>query len=86
MKSSELFNPDSGDSFALYAELKKLNPLHYVPVLVDGDVVVSDSFAILLVVIHAMQLISRFESHIYIVCKNCLCLVCAISVFGRKVS
>lgn len=26
-----------------------MNPLHFVPVLVDGDVVVSDSYAILLV-------------------------------------
>ena len=31
------------------AEFEKLNPLHYVPVLVDGDVVVSDSYAIILV-------------------------------------
>ncbi|GER26387.1 glutathione S-transferase [Striga asiatica] len=30
------------------AEFEKLNPLHYVPVLVDGDVIVSDSYAILL--------------------------------------
>nr|XP_033512858.1 glutathione S-transferase 2-like isoform X7 [Nicotiana tomentosiformis] len=29
-------------------EFEKLNPLHYVPVLVDGDVVISDSYAILL--------------------------------------
>ncbi|KAH6767456.1 glutathione S-transferase zeta 1 [Perilla frutescens var. hirtella] len=29
-------------------EFEKLNPLHYVPVLVDGDVVVSDSYAIIL--------------------------------------
>ncbi|XP_042510236.1 glutathione S-transferase zeta class-like isoform X4 [Macadamia integrifolia] len=29
-------------------EFERLNPLHYVPVLVDGDVVVGDSFAILL--------------------------------------
>ncbi|KAL7203680.1 hypothetical protein ACSBR2_016861 [Camellia fascicularis] len=29
-------------------EFEKLNPLHFVPVLVDGDLVVSDSFAILL--------------------------------------
>eukprot|EP00261_Vitis_vinifera_P039750 XP_019080993.1 PREDICTED: glutathione S-transferase zeta class isoform X2 [Vitis vinifera] len=29
-------------------EFKKLNPLCFVPVLVDGDIVVSDSFAILL--------------------------------------
>ncbi|KAH0726359.1 hypothetical protein KY284_002224 [Solanum tuberosum] len=29
-------------------EFDKLNPLHYVPVLVDGDVVISDSYAILL--------------------------------------
>lgn len=32
-----------------FAEFEKLNPLHYVPVLVDGNVVVSDSYAILLV-------------------------------------
>ncbi|KAI3416804.1 Glutathione transferase [Psidium guajava] len=30
------------------AEFEKLNPMHFVPVLVDGDIVVSDSFAILL--------------------------------------
>ncbi|KAF8380430.1 hypothetical protein HHK36_027916 [Tetracentron sinense] len=29
-------------------EFEKLNPLHFVPVLVDGDLVVSDSYAILL--------------------------------------
>ncbi|XVE76974.1 hypothetical protein DITRI_Ditri13aG0024100 [Diplodiscus trichospermus] len=29
-------------------EFEKLNPLHFVPVLVDGDIVVSDSFAILM--------------------------------------
>ncbi|XP_038708310.1 glutathione S-transferase zeta class-like isoform X2 [Tripterygium wilfordii] len=29
-------------------EFKKLNPISYVPVLVDGDIVVSDSFAILM--------------------------------------
>ncbi|PIN24664.1 Glutathione transferase [Handroanthus impetiginosus] len=29
-------------------EFEKLNPLHYVPVLVDGDVIISDSYAILL--------------------------------------
>lgn len=31
------------------AEFTKLNPIGYVPVLVDGDIAVSDSFAILLV-------------------------------------
>lgn len=31
------------------AEFEALNPLHFVPVLVDGDVIVSDSYAILLV-------------------------------------
>ncbi|XP_030457347.1 glutathione S-transferase 2-like isoform X1 [Syzygium oleosum] len=30
------------------AEFEKLNPMHFVPVLVDGDIAVSDSFAILL--------------------------------------
>ncbi|XP_073290585.1 glutathione S-transferase 2-like [Primulina huaijiensis] len=29
-------------------EFEKLNPLHYVPVLIDGDVVVSDSYAVIL--------------------------------------
>lgn len=33
----------------IFAEFDKLNPLHYVPVLVDGDVVISDSYAIFLV-------------------------------------
>lgn len=32
-----------------FPEFEELNPLHFVPVLVDGDVVVSDSYAILLV-------------------------------------
>lgn len=38
-------------SFLIYwfPEFEELNPLHFVPVLVDGDVVVSDSYAILLV-------------------------------------
>ncbi|KAJ9680785.1 hypothetical protein PVL29_019948 [Vitis rotundifolia] len=35
-----------GEQFS--PEFKKLNPLCFVPVLVDGDIVVSDSFAILL--------------------------------------
>ncbi|XP_042018104.1 glutathione S-transferase 2-like isoform X3 [Salvia splendens] len=39
-------NLDKGDQFT--PEFEKLNPLHYVPVLVDGDVVVSDSYAIIL--------------------------------------
>lgn len=36
-----------GEQFS--PEFEELNPLHFVPVLVDGDVVVSDSYAILLV-------------------------------------
>jgi len=32
-----------------FAEFDKLNPMHLVPVLVDGDFVVLDSYAILLV-------------------------------------
>ncbi|KDP28752.1 hypothetical protein JCGZ_14523 [Jatropha curcas] len=39
-------NLEKGEQFS--PEFERLNPLHYVPVLVDGDVVVSDSFAILL--------------------------------------
>uniref|UniRef100_A0A6N2MUN6 glutathione transferase n=1 Tax=Salix viminalis TaxID=40686 RepID=A0A6N2MUN6_SALVM len=35
-----------GEQFS--REFEQVNPLHYVPVLVDGDVVVSDSLAILL--------------------------------------
>ncbi|KAF8032397.1 hypothetical protein BT93_D1343 [Corymbia citriodora subsp. variegata] len=31
------------------AEFEKINPMHFVPALVDGDIMVSDSFAILLV-------------------------------------
>ncbi|XP_044490095.1 glutathione S-transferase zeta class-like [Mangifera indica] len=38
-------------------EFRKLNPLGYVPVLVDGDVVLSDSFAIL------MYLEEKFPQH-----------------------
>lgn len=34
------------------AEFEHLNPVHFVPVLVEGDLVVSDSFAILLVSNH----------------------------------
>lgn len=40
-------NLRKGEQFS--PEFKKLNPLCFVPVLVDGDIVVSDSFAILLV-------------------------------------
>ncbi|XP_043697418.1 glutathione S-transferase zeta class-like, partial [Telopea speciosissima] len=36
----------NGEHFS--PEFERLNPLHYVPVLVDGDMVVGDSFAILL--------------------------------------
>lgn len=39
-------NLEKGEQFS--PEFEKLNPLHYVPVVVDGDVVVSDSYAILL--------------------------------------
>ncbi|XP_004306920.1 PREDICTED: glutathione S-transferase 2-like [Fragaria vesca subsp. vesca] len=39
-------NLEKGEQFS--PEFERLNPLHCVPVLVDGDVVVSDSFAILL--------------------------------------
>ncbi|XP_011093217.1 glutathione S-transferase zeta class-like isoform X2 [Sesamum indicum] len=39
-------NLAKGEQFT--SEFGRLNPLHYVPVLVDGDVVVSDSYAILL--------------------------------------
>ncbi|XP_011034350.1 PREDICTED: glutathione S-transferase 2-like isoform X2 [Populus euphratica] len=39
-------NLAKGEQFS--TEFEKLNPLRYVPVLVDGDVVVSDSLAILL--------------------------------------
>nr|XP_018627430.1 glutathione S-transferase 2-like isoform X4 [Nicotiana tomentosiformis] len=39
-------NIDKGEQFT--SKFEKLNPLHYVPVLVDGDVVISDSYAILL--------------------------------------
>ncbi|KAG8663944.1 hypothetical protein MANES_01G266000v8 [Manihot esculenta] len=39
-------NLAKGEQFS--PEFEQLNPLHYVPVLVDGDVVVSDSYAILL--------------------------------------
>ncbi|MBA0717681.1 hypothetical protein Golax_005475, partial [Gossypium laxum] len=41
-------NLSKGEQFT--PEFEKLNPLHFVPVLVDGDVVVSDSYAILLLV------------------------------------
>ena len=32
-----------------FVEFEKLNPVGFVPVLVDGDVVVGDSYAIVLV-------------------------------------
>lgn len=41
-------NLAKGEQFS--PEFEKLNPLHFVPVLVDDDIVVSDSYAILLVV------------------------------------
>uniref|UniRef100_A0A2P2INL2 glutathione transferase n=1 Tax=Rhizophora mucronata TaxID=61149 RepID=A0A2P2INL2_RHIMU len=44
-----------GEQFS--PEFLKLNPLGYVPVLVDGDIVVSDSFAIL------MYLEEKFDHH-----------------------
>ena len=37
------------DFVSWIVEFSKLNPLSYVPVLVDGDIVISDSFAIILV-------------------------------------
>ncbi|XP_022757099.1 glutathione S-transferase zeta class-like [Durio zibethinus] len=39
-------NLPKGEQFT--PEFEKLNPLHFVPVLVDGDIVVSDSYAILI--------------------------------------
>ena len=33
--------------YVLFVEFLKINPIGYVPALVDGDFVVSDSFAIL---------------------------------------
>ncbi|XP_021802345.1 glutathione S-transferase zeta class-like isoform X1 [Prunus avium] len=39
-------NITKGEQFS--PDFKRLNPLHFVPVLVDGDIVVSDSYAILL--------------------------------------
>ncbi|XP_017977520.1 PREDICTED: glutathione S-transferase 2 isoform X6 [Theobroma cacao] len=39
-------NLAKGEQFT--PDFEKLNPLHFVPVLVDGDVVVSDSYAILM--------------------------------------
>ncbi|XP_021904319.1 glutathione S-transferase 2-like [Carica papaya] len=39
-------NLAKGEHFS--PEFEKLNPLHFVPVLVDGNVVISDSYAILL--------------------------------------
>ena len=32
-----------------FVEYEKLNPIHFVPALVDGDIVVGDSYAIVLV-------------------------------------
>ncbi|XP_042510238.1 glutathione S-transferase zeta class-like isoform X6 [Macadamia integrifolia] len=61
-KAVDLLN---GEHFSL--EFERLNPLHYVPVLVDGDVVVGDSFAILLAAsivsssIHPRHLMSLLE-------------------------
>ncbi|KAJ0082216.1 hypothetical protein Patl1_11634 [Pistacia atlantica] len=42
-------------------EFRKLNPLGYVPILVDGDVVLSDSFAILLV--SYLYLAEKYPQH-----------------------
>ncbi|RWR78654.1 Glutathione S-transferase [Cinnamomum micranthum f. kanehirae] len=44
--STRAVNLLKGEQFS--PEFSKLNPLSYVPVLVDGDVVISDSFAIIL--------------------------------------
>lgn len=49
VKSSEVFSSSDRSCVLDFAEFDKLNPMHLVPVLVDGDFVVSDSYAILLV-------------------------------------
>ncbi|CAK7347918.1 unnamed protein product [Dovyalis caffra] len=48
-------NLAKGEQFS--TEFEQLNPLQYVPVLVDGDVVVSDSLAILLVSVLYFEMI-----------------------------
>ncbi|KAK3435600.1 hypothetical protein EUGRSUZ_C00044 [Eucalyptus grandis] len=49
VKSSEVFSSSDRSCVLDFAEFDKLNPMHLVPVLVDRDFVVSDSYAILLV-------------------------------------
>lgn len=49
VKSIGVFSSSDRSCLLDFAEFEKLNPMHFVPVLVDGDIVVSDSFAILLV-------------------------------------
>ncbi|BBG96270.1 glutathione S-transferase zeta 1 [Prunus dulcis] len=48
-----------GEQFS--PEFTKLNPIGYVPVLVDGDIVVADSFAILIVSLHYLE--DKYPQH-----------------------
>lgn len=72
----------------MFAEFDKLNPLHYVPVLVDGDVVISDSYAILLV--GSLKLIwsSLIPNPDTVMNDSVVCvnLFAVWVVFGREVS
>ncbi|RVX00937.1 Glutathione S-transferase zeta class [Vitis vinifera] len=58
-------NLRKGEQFS--PEFKKLNPLCFVPVLVDGDIVVSDSFAILLVGLSSNSIL------FWVVCYHAFC-------------
>lgn len=53
--------------FSRPLEYEKLNPIGYVPTLVDGDVVVADSFAIIMVCAFCFQFIYIISSRFSVV-------------------
>ncbi|KAG5525657.1 hypothetical protein RHGRI_032082 [Rhododendron griersonianum] len=62
-------------------EFTKLNPIGYVPVLVDEDIVVSDSFAILLV-----SGLGIYPLHLIIWKRNILNIRCCLVIFREEQS
>ncbi|CAL9006889.1 unnamed protein product [Prunus brigantina] len=59
-------NITKGEQFSPVADFKRLNPLHFVPVLVDGDITVSDSYAILLVSVICWKL----NYFVHVICSK----------------
>ena len=51
---SDLISDVISFCFLCFVEFLKLNPLGYVPVLVDEDVVIADSLAIIMVSMHRL--------------------------------